>query len=96
MEGFDFSHMDCIVVSGTTHGSADTVLATLTVNPYNRADVWALPLSGAGVYIEDDGSSTHAPSGILAATIDVRSTNTSEPFKILVIPKPFRPRTSPT
>ena len=94
MEGFDFGHFDCVVIKGTTHGTADTVLATLTVNPYNRLDVWVIPLSGAGVYIEDDGVHAFRPSGILAATIDVRSTNTSEPFKMLVIPCPTRPRTA--
>lgn len=94
MEGLDFGHFNAIVVTGTTSASADTALTTLTVNPFSRSDVWALVLSGAGVYIEDANVSGIYQDGVLAATIDVRSTLTSEPFKILVIPCPVRPRTA--
>ena len=94
MEGIDFGHFDCIVLTGSTSASADTALGTLPVNPFNRVDVWAIPISGAGVYIEDDGTHAYRASGILAATIDIRSTvAAAEPFKVLVMPIPTRPRT---
>lgn len=77
---------DGIILSGSTSSSADTALATLPVNPHKRADVYCIPISGAGVYIEDDGLSATNVSGITATTIDVRSTNASaEPFKVAVI-----------
>ena len=72
------------VLRGTTSSSADTALGTLPTNPAGRADVYAWPISGAGVYIEDSGADNTWVSGILAASIDVRSTNTSEPFKVIV------------
>lgn len=72
------------VLRGTTSSSANTALATLPTNPAGRTDVYAWPISGAGVYIEDNGNNSTFVSGIAAATIDVRSTLTSEPFKVIV------------
>ena len=93
MEGFDFSHVDGIVITGTTNSTADTTMATKPTNPYSRADCYAVVLSGAGVYIEDSGASTTNVSGITATSIDIRSTNVDEPFKVMVIPRPVRVRT---
>ena len=92
MEGFDFSHLDFIIITGTT-GAANAAMGTKPTNPYSRADCYAVVLSGAGVYIEDSGTSTTNVSGITATSIDIRSTNVDEPFKVMVIPRPVRVRT---
>lgn len=91
MEGLDFSHVNMTIITGSTNAANDTAMTTKPLNPLHRKDVWCLMLSGAGVYIEDDGSDTVDISGITATDIDVRSTvNASEPFKIAVIPRPKR------
>jgi len=91
LEGFDFSHLDFIIITGTT-GAANAAMGTKPTNPYSRADCYAVVISGEA-YIEDDGASTTNVSGITSTSIDIRSVNGSEPFKVAVIPRPVRVRT---
>ena len=72
------------LVHGVTDGSADTALATLPPNPFNNAKVFAM-VFGEGCYVEDSNSDKPEQSGVIAATIDVRSTLTSKSFKCLVV-----------
>lgn len=71
------------VVHGVTDGSADTALATLPPNPWNDPQVGCIPV-GEGVYIEDDGTVAPRQSGVIKATIDVRSTLTSKFYVVHV------------
>ena len=67
------------IVHGVSDGTADTALATLPPNPHNDAQV-ACIIQGEGMYIEDDGSVAPRQSGVLKATIDIRSTLTGKYF----------------
>lgn len=67
-----------VIMYGTTSGSANT--QSLSVNPLNRSDVWVEIISG-DAYVYDDNSTTRKPSGVLKATIDIRSGQTSMAFK---------------
>lgn len=67
------------IVHGVTDGTADTALATLPPNPWNDSQIGCIPV-GEGVYIEDDGSVAPRQSGVIQATIDVRSTLTGKFF----------------
>lgn len=80
---------DSVMMTGTTHASADT--QKLFVNPLRRSDLWIRVHSGAGVYIEDDISKPGSPSGISASTLDIRSTNTAEPFLVELVVKNSKP-----
>lgn len=74
------------VVHGVTDGTGDTALATLPPNPWNNTQVFAMAFGGAGgVYVVDDGSVAPRQSGVVAATIDIRSTEASEFFVCIVL-----------
>jgi len=72
------------MVHGVTDDSADTALATLPPNPWGHTQIYAMT-EGEGVYVEDTNSDEPRQSGVVAATIDIRSSVTSAPFKCLVI-----------
>ena len=73
------------IAHGVTDGTANTALATLCPNPFlGNPNVMCIPV-GEGVYIEDDGSVAPRISGVLGASIDVRSTLTGKYFVIIVI-----------
>ena len=80
----NFFTANIAMVHGVTDGSADTALATLPPNPWNDSRVFAM-VFGEGVYVEDTQSGQPEQSGVLAASIDIRSSATSAPFKCLVI-----------
>ena len=76
-------------VSGTTHGSANTAMSTKAVLPFRKhQNVFVLSRDN-GIYVEDDGTELPKLSGVAHdgtnRTIDVRSTTTSEVFKICVL-----------
>jgi hypothetical protein len=72
------------LVHGVTDGTGDTALTTLPPNPFNDARVFAM-VFGEGCYVEDANSDKPEQSGVLAATIDIRSSAASKSFKCLVI-----------
>ena len=80
----NFLAANIAMVHGVTDDSANTALATLPPNPFQDLRVFAIPL-GEGVYVEDSNSDKPEQSGVLAATIDIRSSNASASFKCIVI-----------
>ena len=70
------------IVHGVTDDSANTALSTLPPNPCEDQQVFALAV-GEGVYVEDAGTAAPRQSGVVAATIDVRSTVASAYFVCL-------------
>lgn len=72
------------VVHGVTDGSANTALATLPPNPWGNTQVFVMAF-GEGVYVEDDGSLAPRQSGVLANTIDIRSSVVSAYFVAVVL-----------
>jgi hypothetical protein len=71
------------LVHGVTDGSANTALDNLAPNPWQDARVFA-EVEGKGCYVEDINSDKPEQSGVLAATIDVRSSVASASFKCKV------------
>lgn len=80
----NFLTQNIALVHGVTDGSTNTALGTLPPNPFNNAQVFAMAF-GEGVYVEDTQSDKPEQSGVVAATIDVRSSVASAPFKCLVV-----------
>lgn len=72
------------VVHGRCDGTKDTALDTLPPNPFQNANVFAWAL-GEGAYVEDDGSLAPRQSGVLAATIDIRSRVAAKFYLCVVI-----------
>lgn len=69
-------------ITGTTHATADTVLASKPVIPFVRPVDVLILFSGKGLYVEDSGAVAPKKSGVdlSTRTIDVRSTSTSVAF----------------
>lgn len=75
---------DSIFIYGTTHASANT--QSLIKNPLRRTDVWVRVHAGKGIYVEDAGTNTNGmPTGIAKLSLDIRSTDTAEPYIIELI-----------
>jgi len=72
------------IVHGVTDGSTDTALATLPPNPFGHTEVLAVAL-GEGVYVEDTDADDPHQTGVVAATIDIRSTVASANFVCVCI-----------
>lgn len=78
-------NLHAAVLMGVTDPSVDTALATLCPNPFGHSRVLPLLLSGEGVYIEDDGTVRPGLSGIVDATVDVRSSVASAAFVVILV-----------
>ena len=79
-----FLSANVAIVHGVTDGTADTALDTLPPNPWEDTQVDVI-VTGNGCYVEDDGTAAPRASGILAATIDIRSNQTGKFFVARVI-----------
>ena len=81
----NFLTQNIALVHGVTDGTPGNTLADgKPPNPFNNAQVFAMAF-GEGVYVEDTQSNKPEQSGVTAATIDVRSSAVSAPFKCLVV-----------
>ncbi len=76
-----------VKLTGTTHGTANTTMATNPTLPWNKARDILVLTKDQGVYVYDDGTVAPKKSGVSASgrTIDVRSNSTSVAFEVYAL-----------